>query len=79
MEGPNGNHVPDCDLSNFNDQQECGPISNQNVGKNNPLATRYADDVVRGFGVRDYLWDFNTELQQQIGSKMSVTVGYNHN
>jgi hypothetical protein len=25
------------------------------------------------------LWDFNTELQQQIGSKISVTAGYNHN
>ncbi len=75
----NGNYVPDCDLSNFSDQPECGPISNQNFGKNNPLATRYADDVIRGFGVRDYLWDFNTELQQQIGSKMSVTAGYNHN
>ena len=36
----NGNYIPDCDLANFNDQPECGPISNQNFGKNNPLATR---------------------------------------
>jgi len=75
----NGNFIPDCDLSNFNDQPECGPISNQNFGKNNPLATRYADDVIRGFGVRDYLWDFTTELQHQIGAKVSVTAGFNHN
>ena len=58
---------------------ECGPISNQNFGQNNPLATRYADDVIRGFGVRDYLWDFITEVQHQIGSRMSVTAGYNRN
>ena len=73
----NGNYVPDCDLGNFNDQPECGPISNTNFGKNNPLATTYADDVIHGFGTRDYLWDFTAEVQHQIGARVSVTAGYN--
>jgi hypothetical protein len=75
----NSNFIPDCDLGNFNDNGECTAISNQNFGKNNPLATTYADDVIRGWHTRDYLWDFVTELQHQIGSKMSVMAGYNHN
>jgi hypothetical protein len=65
----NGNYVPDCDLGNFNDQPECGPISNTNFGKNNPLATVYADDVIHGYGTRDYLWDFTAEIQHQIGAQ----------
>jgi hypothetical protein len=73
----NRDYVPDCDLSNFNDNGECGPISDQNFGKNNPLATRYADDIIRGFGIRDNLWDFIAEVQHQIGSRVSVTAGYN--
>jgi len=75
----NGNDVPDCNLGAFSANGECGPISNKNFGMNNPLATRYADDIIRGFGVRDYLWDFTTDLQHQLGSRMSVTAGYDHN
>jgi hypothetical protein len=74
----NGNYVPDCDLSNFNANGECGAISNKNFGKNNPLATRYADDVINGFGVRDYFWDFNAGVQHQLGSSTSITAGYDH-
>jgi hypothetical protein len=75
----NNNFIPDCDLSNFNDNGECTAINNFNFGKNNPTATTYADDVIRGWHTRDYLWDFVTELQHQIGSKVSVMAGYNHN
>ena len=46
----NSNYVPDCNLGDFAANGECGAISNQNFGKNNPRATRYADDVLRGFG-----------------------------
>jgi hypothetical protein len=73
----NGNYDPDCELGNFNANGECGPISNQNFGKNNPLATRYADDITRGFGVRDHLWDFIGEVQHQLGSNVSISVAYN--
>jgi hypothetical protein len=74
----NHNYVPDCDLSNFGVNGECGAISNQNFGQNNPLATSYASDIMRGFGVRDYLWDFTTEVQRQLGSRLSLSGGYNH-
>jgi hypothetical protein len=73
----NRNYVPDCNLGNFNENGECGPISDSNFGKNNPRATRYDDDILRGFGVRDYLWDFIAEIEQQLGSNTSLTIGYN--
>ena len=34
----NGDYVPDCDLGDFTANGECGPIDNNNFGKNNPLA-----------------------------------------
>jgi hypothetical protein len=69
--------VPDCNLGNFDQNGECGPISDQNFGKNNPLATRYDPDLMQGFGRRSYHWDFITEVQQQLGVSWSLTAGYN--
>lgn len=73
----NGNFVPDCDLTNFAMNGECGAIGNQNFGKNNPLATRHADDVLTSG--RAYTWDINTEVQHQLGPGISITTGYYHN
>jgi hypothetical protein len=75
----NGNYAPDCDLTNFSANGECGPISDQNFGKNNPRATRYADDVLRGFGNRNYSWDLSAEVQHELRTGVSVTAGYYRN
>ena len=76
----NGNYVPDCDLTNFAANGECGPIDNSNFGKNNPNATRYADEVLRGFTApRDLRWDLSTEVQHQLRPGVSVTGGYYRN
>jgi hypothetical protein len=72
----NGNLIPDCDLTNFAANGECLAISNLNFGKNNPNATRYAQDVTQGFGVRPYLWDVSAEVQQQLYEGVSVSAGY---
>ena len=50
-----------------------------NFGKNNPNATRYDDELVRGFGKRDYFWDFSTELQHELATGVSVSAGYYRN
>jgi len=75
----NGNYVPDCDLRNFSTNGECGAISNTNFGRVNPNATRYADEAIHGWGVRDYLWDVAAEVQQQLGAGVSLTGGYYRN
>jgi Carboxypeptidase regulatory-like domain/TonB dependent receptor-like, beta-barrel len=75
----NRNYVPDCDLANFTDNGECRAISNQNFGKNNPLATRYDPDVLNGYGKRDFNWDFTTEIQHELTKGFAVTGGYYRN
>ena len=75
----NGNFIPNCDLSNFAANGECGPIDNSNFGKTDPKAVRYSDDMIRGFGKRDYLWDFGAEVQHELRRGTSVNGGYYRN
>jgi hypothetical protein len=73
----NRDFIPDCNLGNFTANGECLAISNTNFGKNNPLANRFDPELIQGFGTRDYFWDFVGEVQQQLGSRWSLTAGYN--
>ena len=75
----NKNFVADCDLHLPTANGECGAYQNVNFGKNNPNATRYAADVLEGFGARESNWDVSTELQHQLTSAVSLTGGYYRN
>jgi hypothetical protein len=75
----NGDYVPDCDLTNPLANGECGQLANLNFGKINPNATRYDPAVMQGWGVRDYFWDFGTEVQHELLSRVSVDAGYYRN
>ena len=75
----NGDFVPDCELGNFSANGECGAISNQNFGQNNPNAIRWDDEVLRGWGARDYNWDFSAEVQHELLEGLSMSTGYYHN
>jgi hypothetical protein len=72
----NGDFVPDCVLVDPLANGECGRISNLNFGQNNPSATTYADDLLRGFGVRGYNWTTSAEIQHELFRGTSVTAGY---
>ena len=75
----NRNFVPDCDLHNplANGREDlCGQISNLNFGQNNPNAATFADDVLHGFAVRPYNWNTAAEVQHQLFTGTSVSVGY---
>ena len=74
----NGNFFPDCDLSNFGANGECGAIQDANFGQNNPNATRWGDEV-NGWGKRDHNWDLSAEVQQEVLPWLSVTAGYYFN
>ena len=74
----NGNFFPDCGLSNFGANGECGAIQDANFGQNNPNATRWGDEV-NGRGKRDHNWDFSAEVQQEVLPGLSVTTGYYFN
>src|SRR5262249_38482213 len=74
----NANYVPDCNLKDFTANGECGASSDQAFG-HRQVTTTYADDVLRGFGKRDYLWDFSAELHRELGGRLSLVGGYYRN
>ena len=75
----NLDYVPDCDLTNFEANGECGAISNENFGQSNPNAIRFSDDLITGFGNRDYFWDVTAEVQHELSQQVSMKVGYYRN
>ena len=75
----NQNYYPDCNLGNFFANGECGAISDQNFGKQNPRALQWSDEVRSGWGVRDNNWDMSAEVQHEVTRGLSVTGGYYFN
>jgi hypothetical protein len=74
----NRNFQPDCDLRNPLANGECGQISDLNFGGVN-VNTRYADDVLRGYGARNATWDFAAEVQHELRRGVSLSAGYYRN
>jgi hypothetical protein len=79
----NANYVPDCDLMNPTAQNLtatggdiCGGWSNLNFGSTLNLTT-VNPDVLHGWGVRTYDWQFGASIQQELLPRLSVEVGYN--
>jgi hypothetical protein len=73
--GINGDFVPQCDLLNPAANGECGPMDNQNFGKE--FFTRTFDpNFINGFGVRPNNWEMGVSVQQQVAPRVGVTVGY---
>ena len=75
----NVNFVPDCDLANFGQNGECGPISDLNFGQNRPGATIYDESITHGFGNRNYTWDMSAEVVHELAAGVSLTAGYYRN
>jgi Carboxypeptidase regulatory-like domain len=78
----NNNKVPDCDLQNRALQDNrasggdlCGAWDNQNFGSI-VSATTLNPDVLEGWGVRPYDWQFGVSLQQELLPRVSAEVGY---
>ena len=72
----NGDFDPNCDFKNLDANGECGAISNRNFGKNNPSATVYEQDTLRGFQKRPYDWEGMFGVQQELVQGMSLDVAY---
>jgi hypothetical protein len=79
----NGNRVPDCAILNPAPQDNsaaggdvCGQWLNPNFG-NAQASTVVNPDVLEGWGVRPYDWQFGASIQQEIVPRVSVEVGYN--
>jgi hypothetical protein len=80
----NGNKRIDCSLTNPLAQNNtatggdtCGQWSNLNFGNAALLTTTVNPDLLRGWGVRPWDWQFGLAVQQQIHARVSVEVAYN--
>ena len=80
----NRDFVVNCDLKNPAAQSPsttgsidtCGPWLNSNFG--NPFSTTTVNpDVLHGWGIRPYDWQFGVAIQQEIVPRVSVDVSYN--
>src|SRR5262249_19835846 len=69
------NFIPDCNLKNRAANGECGAIDNSAFGTIG-VTTHYADDVLRGFGVREANWQTSASVQHELMSGVALNVGY---
>ena len=78
----NGNFVPDCDLDNPALNGECAALDNQNFfgfrdsGSVRSTATVVSPELLGGWGVRPFDWQFAASVQQQVLPRVSVELGY---
>ena len=61
----NGDFVPNCDLRATGASGECGPMDDQNFGKE--IFTKSFDpDLIHGWGKRTYNWEMGVSVQQEV-------------
>ncbi len=73
----NQNYVPDCVLSNFGANGECGPIANPGFGV--PFtAFRWDDDARKGWNKREYSNQWSVSFQQEVAAGFGVAAGFYH-
>jgi hypothetical protein len=78
----NRNFLADCDLSSLVAQDLragggdfCGQVSNLNFAQ--PIFSNTFDpEILEGWGLRAYDWNFGVQLQQELMPRISVNVGY---
>ena len=82
----NGNFAVDCDLLNPAAQNNlasggdlCAALggNNLNFGNANPNTTTVNPDILGGWGVRPFDWQFGASVQHELVPRVSVEVGYN--
>ena len=73
----NGNRAPDCVLSNFAANGECGAILNPSFGTPQASPIRYDPAAVNGWGVRQFNWELTAGVQHELLTGLSVDVSYN--
>ena len=71
----NGNYVPDCDLASPAANGECGAMANQNFGRAQG-GNVYNPDILEGWGVRGYNWEFSAGVQRELLPRVSLDVSY---
>ena len=71
----NGNLMPDCALTTYTANGECGALANLTLGSTRP-GTNFDFEQMRGWQKRGYNWQFNANLQHQLNDRIAAGFGY---
>jgi Carboxypeptidase regulatory-like domain len=71
----NGNFVADCDLVNPAANGECRAMTDPGFGGTR-RGTNYDPEVLGGWGVREYNWEFSSAVQHELFPRVSTEIGY---
>jgi hypothetical protein len=73
----NGNFAPDCLLTNFAANGECGALNSTTFGR--PIVTtRFAPDIITGWDSRGHNVQMSVGLQHELRPNFGMNVGYFH-
>ena len=80
----NGDFVPDCDLLSPSANGECGRMSNRDFGfvgsgsgrSGRGVTSTFDPDLLRGWGRREYNWEFAAGVQQELAPGVAAEVGF---
>jgi len=71
-----GNYVPNCELLNPSANGECGPLANPNFARVTPSLLTVDPAATNGWNTREYSWDLNLAVVQEVFPRVSVELGY---
>ena len=71
----NNDFVPDCDLTNPAANGECLGWQNLNFGNAVP-STVYDPEILNGWGVRPWNWEFSVGVQHELMPRLSLNAAY---
>ena len=71
----NGNFSPDCELTNFAANGECGILDNRTFGRP-VITTRFDPDFLNGWGRRGNNLQMSATLQHELRQNVAVNFGY---
>ena len=71
----NGDFEPDCDLTSALENGECGAQSNSAFGQVS-RNTFFDQDLLEGWNTREYSWQGNISVQQELAPGVALDAGY---
>ena len=72
----NGDFIPQCDLTNYLANGECGPLSSP-ATFGAPIANiSYDPDTLQGWGHRQYNWEMTATVQHELVPRVGLEVQY---
>jgi hypothetical protein len=75
LDGYDLDFMVDCNLINPEPNGECRAMTDPNFGGTR-RGTNYDPAVLRGWGVREYNWEFSSTVQHELFPRVSTEVGY---